>query len=131
MGLSYQMIFRETEGTTIVISEASATTNNIDHTFKSRMITLTIHSSLAAVGFLAAITTGLAKAGIPVNPVSGYFHDHLFVPIGKEEDAMRVLEELSNTAKRELETESVEARKLRDMIDGLIKGQNGDWSGKT
>jgi hypothetical protein len=35
------------------------------------MITLTVHSSLNAVGFLAAVTARLAAAGIPVNAVFG------------------------------------------------------------
>nr|WP_255536405.1 ACT domain-containing protein [Pacificimonas pallii] len=59
------------------------------------MITLNVHSSLAAVGFLARITTALAKAGIGVNPVSGFHHDHLFVPDGRERDAMAVLAQVS------------------------------------
>ncbi len=59
------------------------------------MITLNIHSSLDAVGFLAAITTRLAAAGMGVNPVSGYFHDHLFVPADRADEAMTVLEGLA------------------------------------
>ena len=43
------------------------------------MITLTVRSALAAVGSLAAVTTRLADAGMSVNPVPGYDHDHLRV----------------------------------------------------
>ena len=58
------------------------------------MITLEAHSSLEAVGFLARITTELAKHQMGVNPVSGFYHDHLFVPDGREQDALSVLEEI-------------------------------------
>lgn len=56
------------------------------------MITLNVHSSLEAVGFLAVIASRLAGKGMGVNPVSGFFHDHLFVPVGREEEALAVLE---------------------------------------
>eukprot|EP00543_Licmophora_paradoxa_P009015 CAMPEP_0202444618 /NCGR_PEP_ID=MMETSP1360-20130828/3618_1 /ASSEMBLY_ACC=CAM_ASM_000848 /TAXON_ID=515479 /ORGANISM="Licmophora paradoxa, Strain CCMP2313" /LENGTH=205 /DNA_ID=CAMNT_0049060645 /DNA_START=455 /DNA_END=1072 /DNA_ORIENTATION=- len=64
--------------------------------FPCRMITLNIHSSLDAVGFLAAITSHLAKkkTGMGVNPVSGFYHDHLFVPEHRVDDAMVALKEL-------------------------------------
>lgn len=55
------------------------------------MITLNVHSSLDAVGFMAVIATGLAAEGMGVNPVAGFHHDHTFVPEGRAEDAMRVL----------------------------------------
>lgn len=55
------------------------------------MITLTVHSSLEAVGFIATIATRLAEHGMGVNPVSGFFHDHLFVPDGRETEAMTIL----------------------------------------
>jgi hypothetical protein len=41
------------------------------------------------------ITTRLAAAGMGVNPVSAYFHDHLFVPAGRAEEAMAVLHALA------------------------------------
>ena len=44
--------------------------------FASRLITLTVRSSLEAVGLLAAITARLADAGISVNAVSAFHHDH-------------------------------------------------------
>ena len=56
-----------------------------------RMITLDVHSALDAIGFLAAVATLLAKAGISVNAVSAYYHDHLFVPREKADEAMRLL----------------------------------------
>jgi hypothetical protein len=88
------LTFREREGVTLVLDEEEARRAGLSGTFPCRMITLSVHSSLEAVGFLAAVTTRLAAAGMSVNPVSGYFHDHLFVPAGRAEEAIRILEEL-------------------------------------
>ena len=55
---------------------------------------LEIHSSLEAVGFLAAILPPLAAAGIGVNPVSAFHHDHLFVPEQRAAEALAILEAL-------------------------------------
>jgi hypothetical protein len=46
---------------------------------------------LEAVGFLAAITTSLAIMDIPVNAVSAYYHDHIFVPHERRDDALECL----------------------------------------
>ena len=54
-----------------------------------------MRSSLAAVGFLAAVCSRLAEVGISVNPVSGFHHDHLFVPWERREEALAVLERLA------------------------------------
>jgi uncharacterized protein len=59
------------------------------------MITLRIHSSLEAVGFLARIAAELARLGISVNVVSAFHHDHLFVPAGRAEEAMAALRALA------------------------------------
>jgi len=67
----------------------------LEYELPCRMITLNIHSSLEAVGFMARIVTELAKQEMGVNPVSGFFHDHLFVPDGREQNAMNVLIEMS------------------------------------
>lgn len=93
-----RMLFREDEGITLILPLEVAEERNIDYTFESRMITCNIHSSLEAVGFLAAITAWLKAAGIPCNPVSAYYHDHLFVPVGRENAAMKVLSELAENA---------------------------------
>jgi hypothetical protein len=47
------------------------------------------------VGFIARIATELADHGMGVNPVSGFYHDHLFVPVGREADAMAILANMS------------------------------------
>src|SRR6266536_3447117 len=73
-----QMLFHELEGLTIITTLESATSHNLQYTFPSRMITLNVHSSLEAIGFIAAVSEKLTEKGIGVNPVSGFFHDHCF-----------------------------------------------------
>lgn len=85
------MVFREREGKTLILSESNAASAKLETAFPSRMITLNIHSSLEAVGFLAAITARLAAAGMGVNPVSAFYHDHLFVPADRADEAMEIL----------------------------------------
>lgn len=94
-GLDPVMVFREREGTTLIVTEDAAGAAGLAASFRCRMITLNIHSSLDAVGFLAAITTRLAAAGMGVNPVSAFYHDHLFVPAGRAEEAMELLRQLA------------------------------------
>lgn len=85
------LIFREAEGTTLILERDKADAAGLAYQYPARMITLNVHSSLDAVGFLAAITRTLADAGISVNPVSAHYHDHLFVPEDKAETAMTEL----------------------------------------
>jgi len=90
-----RMMFEEVKGTTYILHKEDAEDAGLDYEFPSRMITLNIHSSLEAVGFIARIATELAKADMGVNPVSGFFHDHLFVPDGRHSEALQILEQLS------------------------------------
>jgi hypothetical protein len=90
--LSHQAVigtFREAEGLTLIAERRWAESQGMNFIFPCRRITLTIHSSLEAVGLMAAVSDALAKAGISTNPVSAFYHDHLFVP---EADADRALE---------------------------------------
>lgn len=91
-GVRPRMMFDEAEGMTLILLKEEADAHGLAYEFPCRMISLNIHSSLEAVGFLARITTALAKHDMGVNPVSGFFHDHLFVPDGRELDAIAVLE---------------------------------------
>jgi len=96
--ISPVLTFREREGTTLVILHEEAERAGLRHEFPSRLITLTVHSALDAVGFLAAITSRLADAGISVNAVSAFHHDHLFVPADRANEALAVLHEISSSA---------------------------------
>ncbi len=93
-----RMRFVENEGVTLIWPKTTALAHQADWTFESRMITLNIHSALEAVGFMAAVSRALADAGIGCNPVAGYFHDHIFVPADRAEDAMDCLKTLSEQA---------------------------------
>ena len=99
-GLDPVMVFREREGLTLIVTEEAASTAGLTASFRCRMIMLNIHSSLEAVGFLAAITTRLAAAGMGVNPVSAFYHDHLFVPADRAEEALELLMELTEEKRR-------------------------------
>jgi hypothetical protein len=94
-GLSPRMLFREAEGVTLVLLRTEAEAHGLPVAFPCRMITLNVHSSLEAVGFIARIATALAGRGMGVNPVSAFYHDHLFVPEGREAEAMRILLQLA------------------------------------
>lgn len=90
-GVEALLLYREDEGTTLVVEDDVAQRNGLDILFRARRITLEVQSSLEAVGFLAALLPPLAAAGISVNPVSAARHDHLFVPVDRADDAMRIL----------------------------------------
>lgn len=87
--------FMETEGLSMVLEHSDATRVGLAYIYPCRLITLTVHSSLDAIGFVARITSALAAAGISVNPIAAYHHDHLLVPSDRAADAMAVLESLS------------------------------------
>ncbi|MEG3437333.1 ACT domain-containing protein [Pannus brasiliensis CCIBt3594] len=87
--------FREKEGIAVILPRAEADRSSLPYTAIFRQITLSVHSDLEAVGFLAIIASRLAKKGIAVNVISAYYHDHLFVPAGKAIEAMEILRELA------------------------------------
>lgn len=85
------LLFREDEGTTVIVPATDAG----DDAPLWAQVTLRIHSSLDAVGMMAALSTALADAGIPCNVVSAYHHDHLFVPWARRDHAMDALRALT------------------------------------
>lgn len=89
------LVFHESEGTTIVIERSAAESLGIAYAFPSRRITLRVHSDLSAVGLIATVSAELAKHLIPANVVSAFFHDHIFVPTERAEEALHILESLS------------------------------------
>ena len=89
--------FQEAEGTSLICRRIEADQCGLRYDGASRLITLAVNSSLAAVGFLAAVSAELAEAGIACNAVSAFHHDHLFVP---SRDAGRALALLKGLSKR-------------------------------
>jgi hypothetical protein len=49
--------------------------------------------------WVAALLPTLAAAGIGVNPVSAYFHDHLFVPADRADEALALLRGIAAKAR--------------------------------
>jgi uncharacterized protein len=60
-------------------------------------ISLDIHSSLEAVGLMGVMASRLADLGISVNVIAAMYHDHLFVPWDRREDALACLRALQPT----------------------------------
>jgi hypothetical protein len=85
------MQFKEREGTTLIIPKELADRLQLEYSFIAAWITLTVHSSLAAVGLTAAFSTVLASRGISCNVVAAYYHDHIFVDNRDLEAAMETL----------------------------------------
>ncbi len=83
--------FREHEAITIVLERTIADEWKMPYSYISSWITLTIHSSLEAIGLTAAFANALKKENISCNVVAAYFHDHIFIA---KEDAEKAIEAL-------------------------------------
>jgi hypothetical protein len=79
-GISPRCTFEEKEGLSVIVSLVDAESIGLPTAHRFKMITLTVHSDLQAIGFLAAVATRLAEQGIACNAVSAFHHDYLFVP---------------------------------------------------
>jgi hypothetical protein len=89
------LIFRESEGITVIVRKEIADKLRLNYSFVAGWITLTVHSSLEAVGLTAAFSKALAENGISCNVVAAFYHDHLFVRRQDMARAMEILNGLS------------------------------------
>jgi len=85
--------FVESEGLTLIVSVEAAEEAQLPYESTFRQITLTVHSSLDAVGLTAAVATKLASYDISANVVAAYYHDHIFVQSEKADEALLALQE--------------------------------------
>jgi hypothetical protein len=92
------LMFREQEGVTLIVRTSEAERLGLGGSSGWRRITLLAHSHLEAAGLTAAISGALAEQGIPANMVAGYFHDHVFVPAPRADEAVEVLLGLARDA---------------------------------
>lgn len=86
----------ETEGVTYVLPSDAARDTGYEIEFEAAWLTVSVHSSLAAVGLTAACSRALAEAGIACNMLAGFYHDHLLVPADRVDDAVTALESLAH-----------------------------------
>ena len=87
--------FAESEGLTLVLEKSQAEKAALAFEGIYQHITLTVHSSLDAVGLTAAVASKLASKGISANVIAAYYHDHIFVQKDKATAALSALEEFS------------------------------------
>lgn len=88
----------EDEGTSLVLERHVADAFRLEYSAVFAWITLTVGSSLAAVGLTAAVAGALAAQSIPCNVLAGFHHDHLLVPRERAQDAIAALARLSTSA---------------------------------
>ena len=87
--------FRESEGLTLVVNKEAAMAAGLTFEACFKQITLTVHSSLEAVGLTAAVAAKLTEFNISANVIAGYYHDHVFVPTDKAQLALTALAEFN------------------------------------
>lgn len=86
----------ELEGLTLVIPLEQAKAEGLDYYRIFRRITLEGHSSLEALGLTSVVTSLLAERGITTNVIAGFYHDHIFVPSDRTDEAMEALKDLAS-----------------------------------
>ena len=84
-------VVKEGRLTTIVLPVDAAARAGQATDVQFAWLTLTVQSSLDAVGLTAVVSARLAAIGIPCNVLAGYHHDHLLVPVDRVDDAINVL----------------------------------------
>ena len=90
------MIFKEDEAITLILKKEIADTLNLEYSVVMSWITLSVHSSLEAVGLTAAFSKALSDHEISCNVVAAFYHDHIFVNKKDMTKAMKILNSFSN-----------------------------------
>jgi len=85
------MLFKEKEAITLILKKEIADQLQLDYSVVMSWITLTVHSSLEAVGLTAAFSKALSEKNISCNVVAAYYHDHIFVNQKDVNKAMEIL----------------------------------------
>ncbi len=113
-------VFREEEGVTLILATADALRLGLTIGDDWACITLMVHSALSAVGLTAAVSSALASVDISANMVAAYYHDHVFVPWERREQALAVLVELSRSAGTQVQIEQIDATQAEMLIPELV-----------
>lgn len=86
-----QGVYQEQEGTTLILEKRLADDQGLSYQLSFKRLTLRVHSSLEAIGFLSRITAVLAGLGFSVNVISAYYHDHLYLKSDQAQSALDAL----------------------------------------
>ena len=89
--------FKENEGLSIVITQATADKNAITYDSVFSCISLGVHSSLESYGLISTISRELTQNNISTNVFSGYYHDHIFVQSGKADKALKIISKIGSS----------------------------------
>ncbi|WP_428228729.1 ACT domain-containing protein [Flavobacterium sp.] len=90
------MLFREKEAITLILKKEIADKLKLEYSVVMSWITLTVHSSLEAVGLTAAFSKALSDKNISCNVVAAFYHDHIFVNKKEVDKALQILNSFSN-----------------------------------
>lgn len=90
LGAAHAMV-DEGELKTLVLPVESAQRAGLPVVVEMAWLSLTVQSSLEAVGLTAAFAKILGDAGISCNVLAGYQHDHILVPVSRADDAVAAL----------------------------------------
>lgn len=82
----------EDEETTLVVASDIAARHGLPVVGEFAWLTVSVASSLDAVGLTAVLSRRLADAGIPCNVLAGLHHDHLLVPLARADEAIAALQ---------------------------------------
>lgn len=83
--------------TTLVLPVESAQRAGLPIVVELAWLSLTVQSSLEAVGLTAAFSKILGDAGISCNVLAGFHHDHILVPVERADDAIAALRRVSSS----------------------------------
>lgn len=95
-GLTPFATVAEVEGLTVVAKKDELAAFGLAGDQDWALISLTLHSDLAAVGLTAALSRSLADEGISANVIAGFYHDHILVPWARRDDALAALKRLAH-----------------------------------
>ena len=90
-----EMFFKEKEAVTVILKKEIADVLQLEYSTIMSWITLTVHSSLEAVGLTAAFSRALSEHQISCNVVAAFYHDHIFVNKKDTQKAMEILNSFS------------------------------------
>ena len=86
-----QAVVVESESTTLVVDVGEARRRGWEIVGEMAWLTLSVASSLDAVGLTAAFSRMLTDEGISCNVLAGFHHDHILVPVADVDRAIHTL----------------------------------------